>query len=59
MGSLIEKLLDLLDTYIPGFESFHLWFNGLLDKQLAFYIVFPVFILVCIYFYLKFSRENP
>ncbi len=58
MGSAIEEVLGFLGKHIPGFESFHSWFNSLVDKQWVFYGVLILTVLVAIYFYFKFPRED-
>ena len=36
IGSAVEHVLLFLDTYVLGFKAFHIWLNGLLDKQWLF-----------------------
>ena len=58
IGSAVEHVLLFLDTYVPGFKAFHIWLNGLLDKQWLFYVVLGLIVAVAIYFYRKFQRED-
>lgn len=58
IGSIVENFLLFLDTYVPEFKTFHIWLNGLLDKQWLFYIALGLLVAVAIYFYRKFQNED-
>lgn len=58
ISSAVDNVLWFLGTYIPGFKEFHEWFNSLSDKQSNFYIALALLVVVAIYFYRKFQRED-
>ena len=57
IGGAVEIILDFLDTYLPGFQSFHIWMNSFIDEQTVLYFGVPLAILVVVYFYKKFPYK--